>query len=213
MCANKMCSAMPRLLQHHFSQKAKLLQSWYAFKSVWWVRLNIVLEGFVIWLQTGSLRQSVRCLSVRRLLYFDLIYSSVKTLSHRGKWIQRHSLLVHMRWGDKTFPCWQVPKSHCPFICLPALCQFANQPSTCQLDLAKQILAGMWLLPVIYRGAGMGLSQKQQYFSWRLFQQHDDWTLLPHQVSTVLLRVESTFVLDGLWHFLQVGKVCQPPFL
>lgn len=30
------------------------------------------------------------------------------------------------------------------------------------------------------------------------------------QMSTVLFRVKSILVTDGLWYFVQVGKVCQP---
>lgn len=127
MCASKIprqCSlvkrnSMSHLMQHHFSQPS---------------------EGKTVAVMSAD-RQSVRCLSVRWLLHFDLIIF----ICHLTPGCRR-PLLVRMLWGGETSPCWQVSKSHRPLIFLSAPCHSANQPSPCHLHLARQTLAIIWLL-------------------------------------------------------------------
>lgn len=138
------------------------------------------------------------------------LFSSVKMPSHRGKWIQsRPSLLVHMGWGEET--CWQVAKSHHLLIFLSALCHFANQPSPFQLHLTKQMLAGIWLLVALCQWVEMYLRQMQQYLSWQNISKSPKTLTSTLSRWAVLLRGKS--YLWCLWHFLYVGKMCQPSVL
>ena len=134
-----------------------------------WISFVSALH-FGSWLQTARLRLSLwDVCQYGGSCSLIWLFSSVKTPVHRGKWIQsRHSLLVHMWWGEEMSFCWQLPKSHCTLIWLSALHRFANQLSPHHLHLAKQILAGIWLPPVLYQWAGMNLRQMWKNLQWCL---------------------------------------------
>lgn len=142
--------------------------------------------------------QSETVCEVAPALWFDCFHLPSDT----GKY--RHPLLVPMLRGGETSPCWRVLKSPFPLICLSAPRHSANQPSPCHLHLAKQMVAGIWLLFYI---DGMGWRRMQPYFTLYLTQQNSNWIpLCPAQYCSAPL---SLMVCDI---FSWLGKCVALPF-
>lgn len=157
-----------------------------------------------------SYRQSsLRCLSVRHLMYFDFNYFHLwkhHFTEVSGSKVGTHS--VHM-WSL----CWHVPKSHCPLIWL-SLMSFCKSTIPISTPLGK--LNTCWNLAATCSiSMGKNGFETNATISSMTSNSLKCWL---NSVATLsrwaqyLSRWRAS-VFDGLWHFLQVGKVRQPPIL